>query len=65
MSGKPSDESYDDAEITRRSEAALLRALSTPHKKQSEMKVGGPRHQPKREPESSRRGSDEKTNDHR
>jgi hypothetical protein len=31
---------YDDDEITRRAEAALLRALSTPHKRQSEMKIG-------------------------
>ncbi len=34
---------YDDEEIVRRSEAALMRALSTPHKRQSEMKLGKPR----------------------
>jgi len=30
-------------ETVRRAEAALLRALSTPHKRQSEMKLGKPR----------------------
>ena len=34
------DEQYDEAETARRAEAALLRALSTPHKRQSEMKIG-------------------------
>lgn len=30
----------ENEEIVRRTETALLRALSTPHKKQSEMKLG-------------------------
>jgi hypothetical protein len=33
-------EAYSDDETARRSEAALLRALSTPHKRQAEMKLG-------------------------
>ena len=33
-------EEYDEEEIARRRDEALLRALSTPHKKQSEMKLG-------------------------
>jgi hypothetical protein len=33
----------DEAEIVRRSEAALLRALSTPHKRQADMKLGKPK----------------------
>ena len=40
MSNAQSDEQFTDEEIARRAEAALLRALSTPHKKQSEMKLG-------------------------
>jgi hypothetical protein len=35
------DEARSEDEIERRRDAALLRALSTPHKKQSEMKIGG------------------------
>ena len=31
---------YDNEEVARRRDAALLRALSTPHKRQSEMKLG-------------------------
>jgi hypothetical protein len=47
-------EVYNDAEeVSARRDAALLRALSTPHKKQSDMK--------KRGPLSPRRGSGEKT----
>lgn len=34
------DISYSDEEIGKRRDAALLRALSTPHKKQADMKVG-------------------------
>ncbi|MGO8975709.1 MAG: hypothetical protein ACLQNV_19555 [Steroidobacteraceae bacterium] len=34
------DDELSDEETVLRSEAALLRALSTPHKKQSEMKIG-------------------------
>jgi hypothetical protein len=45
---------YSEAETARRAEAALLRALNTPHKKQSEMKIG------KRKPKSGQRASLEK-----
>jgi hypothetical protein len=37
---KRSDESYSDKEAERRATDALRRALSTPYKPQSEMKVG-------------------------
>jgi hypothetical protein len=37
---KPSEEDYSEQETARRRDEALLRALSTPHKKQSEMKLG-------------------------
>jgi hypothetical protein len=44
MQGRPShppfEELYSEEETVHRSEAALLRALSTPHKRQAEMKVG-------------------------
>jgi len=40
MNEKKSDAQYTDDEIARRRDAALLKALSTPHKKQSEMKTG-------------------------
>jgi len=40
MKGKFADEGLTDAEVAARRDAALLRALSTPHKRQSEMKVG-------------------------
>jgi hypothetical protein len=36
-------ESLGEEETIRRSEAALLRALSTPHKRQADMKVGKPK----------------------
>ena len=35
-----------ETEITRRRDAALLRALNTPHKRQSEMKIGKSRTKP-------------------
>jgi hypothetical protein len=41
--GKPavaSDCEIDEAEAERRRDAGLLRALSTPHKRQKELKVG-------------------------
>ena len=34
------DDSYSEKETEKRRDAALLRALSTPHKKQADMKVG-------------------------
>jgi hypothetical protein len=37
------DEHLNDDEVAQRRDAALLRALSTPHKRQKEMKVGKPR----------------------
>ncbi len=40
MDGDQESDIYDESETTRRAEAALLRALSTPHKRQSEMKIG-------------------------
>jgi hypothetical protein len=43
---QPSEASEE--EISRRRDAALLRALSTPHKRQAEMKLGNPK------PESER-----------
>jgi hypothetical protein len=39
-SNKLKDEILSDEEIVQRRDAALLRALSTPHKRQAEMKVG-------------------------
>ncbi len=33
-------ENYSEEETAQRRDAALLRALSTPHKRQAEMKVG-------------------------
>jgi hypothetical protein len=45
------DDSYSDTETDRRRDAALLPALSTPHKRQSEMKIG------KAKPESGRGAS--------
>jgi hypothetical protein len=38
--GKNSDDQFTDEEIVRRRDEALLRALSTPHKLHSEMKLG-------------------------
>jgi hypothetical protein len=35
-----SDDHFSDEEIARLRDAALLKALSTPHKKQSDMKMG-------------------------
>ena len=37
---KQESEIYSDLEIERRRDAALMRALSTPHKRQKEMKIG-------------------------
>jgi hypothetical protein len=37
---KDQSEQFGEEEIERRRDAALLRALNTPHKKQSEMKIG-------------------------
>ena len=37
---KRESETYSDLETKRRAEAALLRALSMPHKRQSEMELG-------------------------
>jgi hypothetical protein len=37
---QPSDESLSEEETARRRDAALLRALSLPHKRQAEMKLG-------------------------
>jgi hypothetical protein len=34
------EDQYDEEEAARRRDAALLRALSTPHKRQAELKVG-------------------------
>jgi hypothetical protein len=33
-------DNFTDAEVARRRDAALLKALSTPHKKQTDMKLG-------------------------
>ena len=40
MKPDSADDFYSEEETARRAEAALLRALRTPHKKQSEMKIG-------------------------
>jgi hypothetical protein len=40
MSPKPSEESYSEEEIAQRRDKALLRALSTPPKPHSAMKIG-------------------------
>jgi hypothetical protein len=37
---KQVDEQFSEEETARRRDAALLRALSTPHKRQAELKVG-------------------------
>jgi len=37
------DDQFSEKETARRAEAALLRALNTPPKRQSEMKLGKPR----------------------
>jgi len=50
-------EQFGEEETVRRAEAALLRALSTPHKKQSEMKIGKPR-APKAKANQERSASD-------
>ena len=44
MSKKPQiqNEELPGKEIARRRDAALMRALNTPHKRQSEMKIGKP-----------------------
>jgi hypothetical protein len=39
-SAEKNRDSHDDVETATRRDAALLRALSTPHKRQKEMKVG-------------------------
>ena len=41
MATKRSDEAYSDKEAEQRATAALRRALSTPYKPQSNMKIGG------------------------
>jgi hypothetical protein len=38
--GNAGDDRFDDEETARRRDAALLRALSTPHKKQADLKLG-------------------------
>ncbi len=43
MSKQLTNEGLSDKETARRRDAALLRALSTPHKRQAEMKVGKPK----------------------
>ena len=35
------EKELSESEVAKRRDAALLRALSTPHKKQADMKVGG------------------------
>jgi len=40
MKPRSENESLDENEIARRRDAALLKALSTPHKKQADMRVG-------------------------
>jgi hypothetical protein len=37
---RPRDEALNETEVIERRDAALLRALSTPHKRQKEMKLG-------------------------
>ena len=44
--GKNEIDEFSDEETARRRDAALLRALGTPHKKQSEMKIGKKGRQP-------------------
>ncbi len=43
MTKQQDDKQFDDDKTARRRDAALLRALSTPHKRQAEMKVGKPK----------------------
>jgi hypothetical protein len=45
-----------DEEIARRRDAALLRALSTPHKPHSEMKLGKPKPKADEEANPKKRG---------
>ena len=48
MPGRPSDESYSEAEAKRRFEAALRGARLVGHKPQSDMKLGKPRGKPRK-----------------
>ncbi len=50
------DHAYSDEETVKRRDAALLRALSTPHKRQAEMKVGKPKPESGREASPKKRG---------
>src|SRR5436309_1509856 len=49
-----SDDQFSDFETEKRRDAALLRALSTPHKRQAEMKIG--KRKPKPEANASPKG---------
>ena len=44
MGNNANQDQYSEEETVRRRDAALLRALSTPHKRQSELKLG--KHKP-------------------
>jgi hypothetical protein len=52
MAKPPKDDQFTDEETARRRDAALLRALSTPAKRHSEMKLG------KRKPKASPKATD-------
>ncbi len=50
------DYAYSDQETVRRRDAALLRALDTPHKRQAEMKIGKPKQKSSGEASPKKRG---------
>jgi hypothetical protein len=60
QSGK--DDELSDAATEKRRDAALLRALSTPHKRQKEMKIGKSKGKSLDVPESEGRGSEKTEN---
>ena len=57
----PKDEEFSEEETARRRDAALFRALSTPHKRQADMKVGKPKANPVAAPDRARKGPPRKS----
>ncbi len=55
------DHPYSDEETSRRRDVALLRALSTPHKRQADLKVGKPKPESGGEASPKKRGRTPRT----